>query len=269
MGETILFADNDKKFIGPIRRHLEAKGYRVVTATSPEEVMHAVERESVDLAILDIRLKNDFDRNDESGLEIARQISQMIPVIILTQLDKVEYARSSLIANVDGRPPAHDFITKDKDRNLSDISAAVERVLRLKARMSEVNEIEQSMNLKEGLRAESIRQWKLNHRIGLGVSVAGIFIVFLGVLMAYFKGTDIGMISTVVGAIVEGTSLLFFVRVDKAGKHAEEIHKDQLQLTKGRNCEDLLLHCSQFEDKERRDECRMMVVKALMATLME
>jgi DNA-binding NtrC family response regulator len=55
---------------------------------------------------------NDDDQKDASGLELAKEISRSVPVLLLTGWPSLEYARQVLKPQLDGLPAAYDFITK-------------------------------------------------------------------------------------------------------------------------------------------------------------
>ena len=108
----ILFADNDSDFLATRREFLEREGYTVVAATSPNDARDKLASENPDLATLDIRLVNDDDEKNNSGLELAKEISRSVPVLLLTGWPSVEYARQVLKPQFDGLPAAYDFIAK-------------------------------------------------------------------------------------------------------------------------------------------------------------
>jgi adenylate cyclase len=82
----VLVADDDRDIRELLQRYLEASGCRVYTAANGTAAMEILEKESIDLALLDIEMPGG------SGLEICRAIKEgkrtrMIPVIIVTAHD--------------------------------------------------------------------------------------------------------------------------------------------------------------------------------------
>ena len=108
----ILFADNDRDFLETRGEFLKREGYDVISAFSPIEAREKVEQENPDLAIVDIRLVNDDDDKDNSGLELATEINRSVPVLLHTGYPSLEYARKVLKPQLDGLPTAYDFIVK-------------------------------------------------------------------------------------------------------------------------------------------------------------
>ncbi len=86
----VLVVDDEKSLRDFVRRNLEARHYKVLTASNGLEAMATFNNEKVDLVILDLMMPH------LDGLETTRRIreSSKIPIIILTALgeesDKVQ-----------------------------------------------------------------------------------------------------------------------------------------------------------------------------------
>ncbi len=111
---TILFADNDLDFIRTRSEFLEQEGYLTVPAANLTEARRKLELGSIDLAIIDIRLNDDDDEKDISGLSLAREVARAVPKIILTGFPSYEYVRQALKPQLTGWPVAIDFVTKQE-----------------------------------------------------------------------------------------------------------------------------------------------------------
>ena len=135
---NILLADNELDFLETRKEFLEKEGYRIIKASSPKEALAQLEQEELDLAVVDIRLVNDSDEKDISGLEVAKHISRSIPVIILTGYGAVNYVRQALSPQADGVSPAQDFITKEEGPEA--LITAVRRVLTITQSQAEIIE---------------------------------------------------------------------------------------------------------------------------------
>ena len=64
---TVLFADNFVEFLKTRSEFLEDAGYRVIPATNPVEAREMLEQGGIDLAILDVRLRDDDDDKDKDA----------------------------------------------------------------------------------------------------------------------------------------------------------------------------------------------------------
>lgn len=78
----VLVVDDEKPLRDFVRRNLEARGYKVVTASNGLEAMAVFNHEVIDLVILDVMMPH------MDGLEATRRIreSSNVPIIILTAL---------------------------------------------------------------------------------------------------------------------------------------------------------------------------------------
>lgn len=112
---SILLADNKADFVATRAEYLTAAGYRVVIAGSEAEARRVLTEEYVHLAILDIRLENDDDEHDVSGLRLAKDPGfRRVPKIILTAFPNYQAVVDALGPVATGLPPAVDFLAKDE-----------------------------------------------------------------------------------------------------------------------------------------------------------
>lgn len=112
--KTILFADNAPEFLKIRREFLETEGYRVVSASNPTEARQLFEQGWIDLAVLDIRLLNDDDEKDLSGLLLAKEVARHIPKIMLTGYPSVDVVREALKPQLEGLPASVEFVAKEE-----------------------------------------------------------------------------------------------------------------------------------------------------------
>ncbi len=110
---TVLLADNDPDFLSTRAEFLEEAGYRVLQADSPELARKILDTTHVHLAILDVRLVDDEDDRDTTGISIASELRyRPVPKIILTEHPSVELTRQALRPRADGPPFAFNFVKK-------------------------------------------------------------------------------------------------------------------------------------------------------------
>ena len=137
---TILFADNDHDFLETRSEFLVRKGYTVLKAHSPEEARAILDHRHVHLAILDIRLTDDSDGGDISGLELAQEAAyRPLPKIMLTGFPSVEAVKLALRSVVGELPPAVDYISKKGEegkRGPEVLIEAVEQALASRVRIN-------------------------------------------------------------------------------------------------------------------------------------
>jgi len=110
---TILLADNDPDFLVTRKEFLEREGYNVIIVENVTDARNELDRKSVMLAVLDIRLVDDDDEKDNSGLILAEDTAyREIPKIILTGFPSTDSVREALKLGEFGIPPAIDYLEK-------------------------------------------------------------------------------------------------------------------------------------------------------------
>jgi len=132
--KRILFADNDPDFLRTRARFVEEAGYEVLAANTLRASERLLDEGEVQIAVLDLRLVNDRDEMDKSGLELAkRKEFRHIPKIILTKFPTYEDVREALGPALDGLPPAVKFVAKQEgpDALISAIDALFTAYVRL------------------------------------------------------------------------------------------------------------------------------------------
>lgn len=117
----VLVVDNDPHFRDSVQVLLGANGYTVFAASTPAEARRIAKTERVHVAILDIRMESDPDRDDRSGLELAGKLDPLIVKIMLSGYADPRVVRSSF-----GEVSAFTFVEKEEcpDRLLRELSRA-------------------------------------------------------------------------------------------------------------------------------------------------
>ena len=102
---SILIIDDDETIRYFLPRDLEAEGFQMITAETGQAGLKALERETVDLVLLDIRLP------DLSGIEVLQRIRESWPDQIVVMLTGEPDHESAVQAM---RLGARDYLTKGK-----------------------------------------------------------------------------------------------------------------------------------------------------------
>ena len=127
--KTVLLADNDPEFARTREEFLENEGFEVVLAGDPLDAELALREGGIGVAVLDIRLRDDNDPSDTSGLTLARRVAPSTPKIMLTGFPTVDAARDALAPGADSAPVAVDFIAKEEGPEVL-VSAVTKAFLR-------------------------------------------------------------------------------------------------------------------------------------------
>jgi len=77
---TLIIVDDDARVISSLRQHLEAEGFKVISAGSGREAWGYIEQQPVDLAIVEVQLP------DMHGFELCQRIKRFLdlPIIFLS-----------------------------------------------------------------------------------------------------------------------------------------------------------------------------------------
>ena len=115
---AILIVDDDERLRRTVSYHLRKEGYGVLEARNGKEMRQRLEKESIDLVILDLMLP------DDDGLTLARQLRSQSNVAIIMLTGKVETIDKVVGLEVG----ADDYVTKPFDSR--ELLARVRTVLR-------------------------------------------------------------------------------------------------------------------------------------------
>ncbi|OQY34490.1 MAG: DNA-binding response regulator [Anaerolineaceae bacterium 4572_5.1] len=127
---TVLVVDDEKPLRDFVRRNLEVRNFKVITASNGLEAMAIFNTQSINLVILDIMMPH------LDGLETTRRIRQssLVPIIILTALgEEADKVRAFDMG-------ADDYLTKPF--GTGELLSRVKAVLR-RARWSEATSIDE------------------------------------------------------------------------------------------------------------------------------
>lgn len=120
MGKRILVVDDNPELQDLVGFALRREGYEVIQAADAFAGLEIIEREHVDLALLDVMMPK---MDGLTMLSLLREQKNELPVIIMTAITTPEAAVSAL------REQACDFLVKPFD--LAELSAAIEAALKL------------------------------------------------------------------------------------------------------------------------------------------
>ena len=88
MNKYILLVDNDEGYCGSIKTLLEHHEYHMRIAATEEAATKILDTKRVDLIIIDIRLLDNNDENDVSGLLFGKKLNPTLPKIFVTAYKK-------------------------------------------------------------------------------------------------------------------------------------------------------------------------------------
>ncbi len=133
MSDNIILIDNHKYFLESRKFLLQNDGFTVFPASNQDEAKDIARKYVISAAIIDVRLEDNDDERDESGLRLARELDPSIPKIMLTQYPAISGVREALRPSPEG-PIAEDYISKNDDYD--ELLRAVRKALRRKVFIS-------------------------------------------------------------------------------------------------------------------------------------
>lgn len=285
--KIILIADNMQNFLDERREFLKQAGYTVVTADNPTDTERILKRGGVDLAILDIRLVNDDDEEDTSGLELAQKFGQTIPIIILTGFPTWENVKTALGQNMSGLSPAVDFLSKEESPNLmvqtvnltienpklkrnmllefqSESSQALHEILQKKELTETTEKFQKSLERTERdllqYRKEIAQQSGNYQKTAIWTGLAGICVIMVGVLLVFFRVVPFAILSGTIGVIADAVSILFIKRAVQASKQVDQNYKELQEIYKASH---LISICDTIESKSKREDAKVLIIEKL------
>ncbi len=112
MKPRILVVDNNEQVRNAFSAIVTGAGYDAIPAEDTSAARRELDKQIIHLALVDVRLHHDDDRNDDSGIRLCRDIDQSVPKIILTGGTDWQVVRDAL-ASMNGQPPlARAFVHK-------------------------------------------------------------------------------------------------------------------------------------------------------------
>jgi DNA-binding NtrC family response regulator len=106
---TLLLVDDEEQFLNMLANRLEQRGYVILTAHSGDEALFQIEKEDINLIILDISMPG------RDGMETLKAIKQKRPdiqIIMLTGHGSIQKGIESM------KLGASDFLEKPVDFNV-------------------------------------------------------------------------------------------------------------------------------------------------------
>ncbi len=109
---TVLIADDKEVFRTDAKKLLaDDRDFKFIFATTPEEAVHHLQSGKVEVAVVDLRLR-DGNEFDHSGLDVASRSSQLIPIIMVSEYSDRNAIMEAVNTRPDGYPLVFRFLSK-------------------------------------------------------------------------------------------------------------------------------------------------------------
>lgn len=227
MTPVLLLADNDPEGLTLYRRALEKADFTVFISRNPTETRQLLEDRHVDVAVLDVRLEDDDNPQDISGLTIAIDPAYIhIPKIIMTAFEpSAANLAAALGINADKLPHALAYVGKAAGAQalIDAVRRAVEVWPRLRAN---------SINVATLTRADyydARTQARSSYKLSLSVSIIGFVLICAGIVLSWQGKLAIGIVGSASGLLSQGFAYMFYRRLDLANERMDRYHDELLQ----------------------------------------
>jgi DNA-binding NtrC family response regulator len=124
----VLVVDDEAHFADLLARELRDRGYEAQTATSGSAALEAVGKDAFDVVLTDLRMR------PPDGLEVLRQVRKSHPQTAVILMTAYADAKTAVLAIRQG---AYDFLTKDPDIDLEELTLRLERLAEERAGRAE------------------------------------------------------------------------------------------------------------------------------------
>lgn len=275
----LLVVDDKSDERATLTQCLEGEGFEVLQAGTPGEAVVVAGRERLDGAVIDLRLINEYDDKDFSGIALAKQLDSGLPKIIYTSFPTYEAVRRAMGPDLDGIPAAVGFVSKLDDEGLPALLTAVRIALSptespltrkfmqsfgvkapaaLHHRMREVGPEETGARVRQSLEdvtaelihwreAESLRasQW---HRVGLVAGWVALALVTVTAVLLLMHSVDGGLLSLIATGI---STLTHNVYSTKEREAHNRIRRSYNELERVNRAANMLIICQSLPARDR------------------
>lgn len=124
---TVLLADNDAEWLRQQKEAFVSQGFNVLTAEGPEEAEMVLSSGNIDAVVLDIRLENDDDDKDVSGLSLMERTAPEVGKVITTKFPTDMSTGKTFKSSIKPQSPFVRYV--DKSEGIPAIVAAVKKVV--------------------------------------------------------------------------------------------------------------------------------------------
>ncbi|MGE0885582.1 MAG: response regulator [Blastocatellales bacterium] len=289
--QKILLIDDNASFRSTVREFLELQGYVVLEAGDTTTAISIVESQDLALVIIDIRLVNNDDEDDLSGLILAKQLPSDLPKVMLTAYPTYQAVREALGPALNDVPPAVGFIAKQEGLHalLTAVRLALARlpsslqqnVLKafhatalpaLREQLVHLDAEELAQRLKIALdsseaelanqRMAALQDVARLHKFGLIARSLSLLLLTITILLLFFGLISYGAVSVIGTALAKCFDLWWGKHEEQARQRADKLY-DELRRTK--QGEHLLLISGLLEDPRARDECRKRIIEHILS----
>lgn len=255
--KPILVADNDPVWVRNLSEIIQGAGYSVISAKNPKEAMAIIGNHEADLAVVDLRLEEDTDPNDISGLHVAEDTDRTVPKIIVSGYATISDAAQHLKLDLEGFPTILDFVLKTEVSKR--LVPSIQRAMKLKKTLLSVAEGKVATQLNKDY-SDARKDAKLHFWTSLILSAIFVIPIVWGVFEFHLEAPKTSFIFAVVGVVVaQITHHLFNSNLKFLYSRVDRFHAELLEANR---FERLLEATSEFDERQKREQYKLLLIEA-------
>jgi ActR/RegA family two-component response regulator len=245
---AILIADNNADWLKSLTGIVQDGGFSIISASTRRGAEAVLSKREADVAVLDLRLEDDTDDYDISGIEIAEKSDRMVPKIIVSEFGSVTDAAQSLKIDIDGYPQIVDFVKKTDIS--TDLIRSIERAIKIKDAWHATAQVRLLNQLRTDY-DDAREEAKVHYKVSLILSVAFAVPILVGAVLLHSTHGSLSVLFAVMGVLVaEFTNYLFNKKLDFLFARADRFHAERLQINR---FEELLESSYKIKDEKARE----------------
>jgi CheY-like chemotaxis protein len=249
---AVLVADNTGKELADMTKLIEARGFSVVPATNRKEAMGVIGRHEVDIAVIDLRLEDEGDVDDISGLSVAEDTDRLIPKIIVSKFPSLEDATEHLKIDIHGLPGIVDFVQKSQIKK--ELIPKIERAMRIRktfvslARTTVAYQLDKDYN-------DARWDARAHYRVSLILSLLFALPILAGAFVLHSDHASVSALLAIGGVLVaEITNYLLSRNLKFLYRRVERFHTELLETNR---FERLLEVSFEIRDEKAREQFKI------------
>jgi CheY-like chemotaxis protein len=244
---AILIADNAPYWLKQMSIVVQNYGFSVVSAHNPNEALTILGRHEADIAVLDLRLEDDTDDHDVTGLNVAEQTDRMIPKIIVSDYANISDAAEKLRIDIQGFPGIVDFVKKDRIE--TSLIPSIERAMKIRQTWLAMAQSTVSNHLYQDYK-DARRDARFHYLVSMLLSVGFAFPLVFGAFKLHGNGSWSVLFAVMGILIAEVTNYLFGRKLEFLNQRVERFHAELLQTNR---FEQLLEASYNIKDERSRE----------------
>ncbi len=230
---VLLWVEDEDSFRESYRSHLEKAGFTLIEVKTPEEALEKLSDSElyVDMALIDMRLKDNDNKRDFSGLKLASNFDlRHIPKIVLTGHPvRLGDLRELTGFGQDDLPSVIAFVDKREgpEALIQAIRTGFTQWYRHQQWMWQLSGVKQQIDQDH---ATARKQVNFYQYAALSSAILGLGLIIFSVSEALKGNVSVSIAGFVSSVALEAPAVLFYSRLDKITELHYAYHRERWQI---------------------------------------